>query len=190
MKYVLSVPWPFLRGKMCVQGVWRDSLSSFLIYMLLCFQFRDGKVKEILLPLHKCVFEASGNSGEREPNRACTRKGIIKCGFFLHQFIVYFLLRLSGSSHQRKIRLKPQPVAFFPSSPCCFHFTWNLLCFYLAIPTWAGPPPPVPANLKLQHTGNVAQPRVPLPRAPAGCNPTPERKIRGFSHGIIWMNLT
>lgn len=135
MKYVLSVPWPFLRGKMCVQGVWRDSLSSFLIYMLLCFQFRDGKVKEILLPLHKCVFEASGNSGGREPNRACKRKGIIKCGFFLHQFIVYFLLRLSGSSHQRKIRLKPQPVAFFPSSPCCFHFTWNLLCFYLAIPT-------------------------------------------------------
>lgn len=93
MKYLLSVPWPFLQGKMCVQGVWKDSFSSFLIYMLLCFHFRDGKVKEILLPLHKCVFEASGNSGGREPNRACKRNprmwvfpSPIHCVFFVQAF--------------------------------------------------------------------------------------------------------
>lgn len=69
MKYVLFVLWSFLWGKMCVQWLWIDSFSSFLIYMLLYFQFRDGKVKEILLPLHKCALlplEASGNSGERD----------------------------------------------------------------------------------------------------------------------------
>jgi len=76
---------------MCVQWVRTDSFSFFLIYMLLCFQFRDGKVKEILLPLHKCVFEASGNSEVREEsNRACKRKKIFKGVFFFTSFLGIF----------------------------------------------------------------------------------------------------
>lgn len=113
----------FSGEKMCGQWVRIDSFSSFLIYMLLCFQLRDGKVKEIFLPLHKCVFEASGNSGVREKsNRACKRKEIFKCFFFLHQFCEIFFVQTSGIISAEK---KQDWNFFFPSFPCCFPFTLN-----------------------------------------------------------------
>lgn len=86
VKYLLFVLWSFLWGKMGVQWVWVDSFSSFLIYMLLCFQFTDGKIQEICLPLHK---QAARESGEREgSNKARRRKEIFKCslGYFVQTF--------------------------------------------------------------------------------------------------------
>lgn len=186
MKYLLSVPWSFLQGKMCVQGVWRDSFSSFLIYMLLCFHFRDGKVKEILLPLHKCVFEASGNSGGREPNRACKRNhkmwvfpSPIHCVFFVQAFGIISLKKNKTKIFARGLFFHPLPAAFISSG--IFSAPSSLL------PPEQVPPPSLFLNPEAAAGWEPGTTPSPTAQSPSWVQSHSRKEDWRF---FSWMNLT
>lgn len=187
MAYEVCVicPLTFLQKKKCVQWVWRDSFSSFLIYMLLCFQFRDGKVKEILLLLHKCVFEASGNSGVREEGNSLQKEWKRSLNLFLPSPVpCAVFVQTSGIISPKKNKTETSTTGLFAflSLPLSFHLeqvhTSELLPKHN----------PTTFCTCKADTEAVAQPWVPLPRELAGCITTQERKMGHFSQGTYDMN--